>query len=116
MTRVQKERFPTPEAYEAVRGVFKFAPADIQAMKPGARMMHPLPRVGEIAPGCDADPRAAYWRQVENGMYVRMALLAKVLGVEPNCPTILPRRRSPTLRRTQPKFNTTSTSSIRPAS
>ena len=83
VTRVQKERFPTPEAYEAVRGVFKFAPADIQAMKPGARMMHPLPRVGEIDPGCDADPRAAYWRQGENGMYVRMALLAKVLGVEP---------------------------------
>ena len=83
VTRVQKERFPTPEAYEAVRGAFRFAPADLAAMKPGARMLHPLPRVGEIDPACDADPRAAYWRQVENGMYVRMALLAKVMGVEP---------------------------------
>ena len=83
VTLVQKERFPTPEAYEAVRGAFRFAPADLAAMKPGARMLHPLPRVGEIDPACDADPRAAYWRQVENGMYVRMALLAKVLGVEP---------------------------------
>jgi aspartate carbamoyltransferase catalytic subunit len=49
-------------------------------MKPGAIVMHPLPRVGEIAPEVDSDPRAAYFRQAQNGLYVRMALLGAVLG------------------------------------
>ena len=44
--------------------------------------MHPLPRVGEINEACDTDPRAAYFRQMENGMYVRMALLALVMGAD----------------------------------
>jgi aspartate carbamoyltransferase catalytic subunit len=52
----------------------------LSLMRPGAIVMHPLPRVNEIAPEVDADPRAAYFRQAENGLYVRMALLSVVLG------------------------------------
>ena len=48
--------------------------------RPRMALMHPLPRVGEISPEVDADPRAAYFRQMEYGLYVRMALLAMVLG------------------------------------
>ncbi len=80
VTRVQRERFEDPAAYEAVKGSYVI---DVELMR-GARsdciVMHPLPRVGEIAMEFDADPRAAYFRQMEYGMFVRMALLALVLG------------------------------------
>lgn len=80
VTRVQKERFADHAAYEAVRNAYVIN-ADTMARAP-ARMivMHPLPRVGEIAMEVDADPRAAYFRQMEYGMFTRMALLALVLG------------------------------------
>merc|ERR1712137_374554 len=80
VTRVQKERFPSPEAYEAVKGTYRINSETMSKVKPTMVLMHPLPRVGEIALEVDADPRAAYFRQMENGMYVRMALLALVLG------------------------------------
>jgi len=80
VTRVQKERFETEEAYEAVKGSFIITPATLEKMKATARIMHPLPRVNEIDHACDADPRAAYFRQMTNGMYVRMALLRLVFG------------------------------------
>lgn len=80
MTRVQKERFADLAQYEEVRD-FYVLDADLLARaRPGMVVMHPLPRVGEIAEGVDADPRAAYFRQVQNGMFLRMALLAAVLG------------------------------------
>jgi aspartate carbamoyltransferase len=80
VTRVQKERFESQEDYEKVRGVYVITPATLAAAKEEMIVMHPLPRVGEIAMEVDADPRAAYFRQMEYGLYIRMALLAMVLG------------------------------------
>ena len=80
VTRVQKERFSDPSQYEEVRNYHRLTPEIMQRAKSTMALMHPLPRVGEIDPALDDDPRAAYFRQVKNGMYVRMALLAAVLG------------------------------------
>ena len=80
VTRVQKERFENPEDYEKVRGAFVLTPEIMKGAKEDMIVMHPLPRVGEISMDFDDDPRAAYFRQVEYGLYVRMALLAMVLG------------------------------------
>lgn len=80
VTRVQKERFEDPSAYDAVKDQFVVTPATLEAAKKRMIVMHPLPRVNEISMEVDADPRAAYFRQMEYGMYVRMALLAMVLG------------------------------------
>ena len=82
VTRVQKERFATSEEYEACKGVLVVTPETMAVARPAMALMHPLPRVGEILESVDADPRAAYFRQMENGLYVRMALLALVMGVE----------------------------------
>jgi aspartate carbamoyltransferase catalytic subunit len=80
-TRVQKERFGDRIAdYEQCRGVYIITPESLRLMKPKAIIMHPLPRLEEIAMEVDADPRAAYFRQAQNGLYVRMALLTMVLG------------------------------------
>lgn len=80
VTRVQKERFENLDDYEAVKGAFVITPETMKQARPKMALMHPLPRVGEISPEVDVDPRAAYFRQMEYGMYVRMALLAMVLG------------------------------------
>ena len=80
VTRVQKERFEDPAEYEGVRGCYVISPETLLGAKDRMIVMHPLPRVGEITMAVDADPRAAYFRQMENGMYVRMAVLAMVLG------------------------------------
>jgi aspartate carbamoyltransferase len=80
VTRVQKERFEDQEAYESVKGAFIITPETLKAAKDRMIIMHPLPRVGEISMEVDPDPRAAYFRQMEYGLYVRMALLAMVLG------------------------------------
>jgi aspartate carbamoyltransferase catalytic subunit len=80
VTRVQKERFEDPADYEKVKGAYVIDPAIMKAAKQDMIVMHPLPRVGEISPDFDEDPRAAYFRQMEYGLYVRMALLAMVLG------------------------------------
>jgi aspartate carbamoyltransferase len=80
VTRVQKERFENPEDYEKVRGSYVIAPELMTKAKSDMIVMHPLPRVGEISMDFDDDPRAAYFRQMEYGLYVRMALLAMVLG------------------------------------
>ncbi len=80
VTRVQKERFENQAEYEQVRGTYVITPETLAAAKEKMIVMHPLPRVGEISMEVDTDPRAAYFRQMENGMYVRMALLALVLG------------------------------------
>ncbi len=80
VTRVQKERFDDLREYEAVRDCYEITQELMARTKPHMTLMHPLPRVGEIHYDVDDDPRAAYFRQVENGMYVRMALLAAVLG------------------------------------
>lgn len=75
-TRIQKERFQDrPEDYEAAKGKYIVNPSVLGLMRPSAVVMHPLPRVDEITPDCDSDPRSAYFRQAKNGLYVRMALL-----------------------------------------
>src|SRR5512145_3337929 len=80
VTRVQKERFSDEAVYESVKGAYVIDSQVMKAAKKRAIVMHPLPRVGEISPDFDDDPRAAYFRQMEYGLYVRMALLAMVLG------------------------------------
>lgn len=80
VTRVQKERFDNPADYDKVASTFVIDPEIMKAAKEKMIVMHPLPRVGEISMDFDADPRAAYFRQMEYGLYVRMALLALVLG------------------------------------
>jgi aspartate carbamoyltransferase catalytic subunit len=79
-TRVQKERFTTAEEYEAARGQYIIDTDAMRRLNPDAILLHPLPRVGEITVEVDADPRAAYFRQARNGVFVRMALLEHVLG------------------------------------
>ena len=80
VTRVQKERFADESEYEKVRGLYVITPQTMQQAKEKMIVMHPLPRVGEISMEVDSDPRAAYFRQMEYGLYIRMALLAMVLG------------------------------------
>jgi aspartate carbamoyltransferase catalytic subunit len=79
-TRIQKERFGDRLAdYEQCRGVYVLNSESLRLMKADAIVMHPLPRLDEIAMEVDSDPRAAYFRQAQNGLYVRMALLSMVL-------------------------------------
>jgi aspartate carbamoyltransferase catalytic subunit len=80
VTRVQKERFADQAGYESVKDAFVITAETLQQAKDRMIVMHPLPRVTEISMEVDADPRAAYFRQMEYGLYVRMALLAMVLG------------------------------------
>jgi aspartate carbamoyltransferase len=80
VTRVQKERFEDAADYEKVKGAYVIDNDVMKSAKKEMAVMHPLPRVGEISPDFDDDPRAAYFRQMEYGLYVRMALLAMVLG------------------------------------
>jgi aspartate carbamoyltransferase len=80
VTRVQKERFDDLKDYEEVKNAFVITPEILENAKERMIVMHPLPRVKEISMEVDDDPRAAYFRQMEYGLYVRMALLAMVLG------------------------------------
>lgn len=80
MTRIQKERFASEEEYRMCCGQLVLTPQIMTRAKRRMIVMHPLPRVFEISKEIDIDPRAAYFRQAEYGMYVRMALLAMVLG------------------------------------
>ncbi len=80
VTRVQRERFNNLEDYEKVKDAYVINPKILEKAKERMIIMHPLPRVNEIAMEVDKDPRAAYFRQMEYGLYVRMALLAMVLG------------------------------------
>lgn len=79
MTRVQKERFLDEDEFDRVKDCFILDKAKLATAKPEMRILHPLPRVNEIAVDVDADPRAAYFRQVENGKNVRKALILKLL-------------------------------------
>jgi aspartate carbamoyltransferase catalytic subunit len=81
MTRVQKERFASPADYEKVRDLFILKKDHLKKLKQDAIIMHALPKINEIEIEVDADPRAAYFRQAQNGLYVRMAVLPYVLGL-----------------------------------
>ncbi|MGH2582428.1 MAG: aspartate carbamoyltransferase [Anaerolineales bacterium] len=80
VTRIQKERFENLDEYDSVKGLYVITPELLTKAKQKMIVMHPLPRVGEISMEVDSDPRAAYFRQMEYGLYTRMALLAMVLG------------------------------------
>ncbi len=82
MTRVQKERFFNEEEYLRLKDSYILTPEKLVGAKETLSILHPLPRVNEIAVAVDADPRAAYWRQVKNGKFIRMALILKLLGIE----------------------------------
>lgn len=79
MTRVQKERFLDEDEYDRLKDSFILDPEKLKGAKPEMRILHPLPRVNEITVEVDDDPRAAYFRQVENGKFVRMALILTLL-------------------------------------
>jgi aspartate carbamoyltransferase len=80
VTRVQRERFDNLKEYEQVKDAYVITAKTLGKAKDRMIVMHPLPRVNEVAMEVDQDPRAAYFRQMEYGLYVRMALLAMVLG------------------------------------
>ena len=82
MTRIQKERFSDPIDYEKVKNSYILRNAMLDNAKPNFRIMHPLPRVNEIAVDVDDNPKAYYFTQALNGVYVRQALLASILGVK----------------------------------
>ena len=80
VTRIQKERFPDPAEYAKVKGAYKIDLKTLKSAKKDLIILHPLPRVDEIATEVDSTPQARYFQQVWNGIVVRMALLALVLG------------------------------------
>ena len=80
VTRIQKERFPDPLEYERFKGVYRIDATILQRVKKDLKIMHPLPRVDEIDKAVDSTPHAAYFEQAANGIPVRKALLALVLG------------------------------------
>lgn len=81
MTRIQKERFSDPIEYEKVKNSYVLAAEMLHAIKPNMKVLHPLPRVNEISEDIDELPQAYYFNQALNGIYVRQALLAGILGV-----------------------------------
>ena len=80
MTRVQQERFPDMEEYEKVKDVYRLTASMLDGVRPGMKIMHPLPRVGEIATDVDDTPYAYYFQEAGGGMYVRMAIISYLLG------------------------------------
>ena len=81
MTRVQKERFFNEADYIRLKDTYVLDPEKLIPAKPDLCILHPLPRVNEIAVAVDRDPRAAYWKQVKNGKFIRMALIMLLLGL-----------------------------------
>ena len=82
MTRVQKERFFNEDEYIRLKNSFILDERKLSLAKPDCYVLHPLPRVNEISVEVDNDPRAAYFKQVQNGVYVRMALILILLGLD----------------------------------
>ncbi len=82
MTRVQRERFFNEEDYLRLKDSYILTPEKLQNARPDLSILHPLPRVNEISVAVDADPRAAYFRQVRYGRFIRMALIMMLLGIQ----------------------------------
>ena len=80
MTRIQKERFPDPLEYEKVKNAYILSNDMLSDSKDNMRVLHPLPRVNEITEDVDDNPKAYYFQQVKNGVYIRQALIAAILG------------------------------------
>ena len=84
MTRVQRERFFNEEDYIRLKDFYILTKKQMRKAKNDMYVLHPLPRVNEISVEVDSDPRAAYFRQVQYGVYVRMALILTLLGIRVN--------------------------------
>jgi aspartate carbamoyltransferase catalytic subunit len=82
MTRIQKERFSDPMEYEKVKNSYVLNQSMLDGSKSNMKILHPLPRVNEISEDVDNLPQAYYFKQAENGVYVRQALLAAIAGVK----------------------------------
>ena len=80
MTRVQQERFTDPMEYERVKDVYTLSANMLGNVKENMKILHPLPRVTEITQDVDETPYAYYFKQAENGLYVRMAIISYLLG------------------------------------
>lgn len=83
MTRVQKERFFNEEDYVRLKDFYILDKAKMALARPDMLVLHPLPRVNEISVEVDEDPRAAYFKQAQYGVYVRQALILTLLGLAP---------------------------------
>ncbi len=81
MTRVQRERFSDPLEYEKVKNIYVLRNETLEGTKPNLRILHPLPRVNEIEPEVDENPKAYYFEQALNGVYVRQAIIATILDM-----------------------------------
>ena len=82
MTRIQRERFRSPEEYAAQAGVYRLTSDKMKLAKADLAVLHPLPKVDEIAYDVDDDPRCVFFEQAENGMFIRMALVARLIDAE----------------------------------
>ncbi len=82
MTRIQKERFPDPLDYEKVKNAYILNNKMLKDSKDTMRVLHPLPRVNEITEDVDDNPKAYYFQQAKNGVYIRQALMAAILGLK----------------------------------
>jgi aspartate carbamoyltransferase catalytic subunit len=82
MTRVQQERFPDPLEYEKVKNAYILENSMLDGSKDNLKILHPLPRVNEISEDVDDNPKAYYFQQARNGVYVRQALMAAILGLK----------------------------------
>jgi aspartate carbamoyltransferase catalytic subunit len=82
MTRIQAERFPDPVEYEKVKNTYVLENHMLENAKENLRVLHPLPRVNEISEDVDDNPKAYYFQQAKNGVYVRQALIAAILGLK----------------------------------
>jgi aspartate carbamoyltransferase catalytic subunit len=80
VTRIQKERFPDPEEYEKVKGIYRITPETLRPAKNNLILLHPLPRVDEVTLEVDYTPYARYFKETWYGLVTRMGLLGLVLG------------------------------------
>lgn len=80
MTRVQQERFPSKDEYDKVKDTYVLTASMLEGVRPNMKILHPLPRITEIATDVDSTPYAYYFQQARNGMYVRMSVIAHLLG------------------------------------
>jgi aspartate carbamoyltransferase catalytic subunit len=82
MTRVQKERFSDPIEYEKTKNAYVLSNYMLENTRPNMRILHPLPRVNEISQDVDENPKAYYFTQALNGVYVRQAIITSILGIK----------------------------------
>jgi len=82
MTRVQRERFSDPREYEQVKNIYCLHKSMLENAKPNLRVLHPLPRVNEIAYDVDDSDKAYYFQQAQNGLYARQAIICRMLNIQ----------------------------------